>query len=376
MRKIRDKLITLLFVIFIFSVTALFFALPKAESSVNEKRTLAKPPKLSISAVMDGTFEKGVEDYLNDHFPMRDGWVSIESYTALWTGRNGENGVYKGLDGYLINTPVMYDWSKHASETFNKNIDAICSFAAKTDIPLTLMIIPSSGSVMEEKLPKNHEPYPDDELIDAAAKMTAGKNIDFVDIRGRLKNAKASNQLYYKTDHHWTSDGAYEAYAMLEPDAKAKSEFETEEYDGFFGTSYSKAALWHEKGEKIKLYTYPAEVAVTITDGVNTETSNDMFYRTHLDELDKYSVYLDGNHSYVRIENSAEENGRLLIIKDSYAHCLAPFLALHNNVVDMVDLRYYLESVSELAERENYDRILVVYGLSNLAEATDINILE
>lgn len=369
MKKNRDKLLAALFIVFIFAVFILFIALPKKEVSINEKRNLKEPVKLSISGIFNGTVEADTETYINDHFPARDAWVSINSYSALWTGRNGVNGVYKGKDGYLINTPVTYD-----EDIFVRNIQTVYAFADNIEIPVDFMIVPTTGRIMSNKLPKNHAPYPDDGYITKAINMAAGHKINVIDLREAFNRVKNDTQLYYKTDHHWTVDGAYEAYRLYEPNAKDKSEFEVEEYDGFFGTAYSKAALWQEKGESIKLYTYPLNVTVTISD--TKEISNDMFYRKHLSESDKYPVFLDGNHSYVRIANNDVKDGRLLIIKDSYAHSLAPFLAIHNNVVDMVDLRYYLSSVSELVEAEKYDRILIVYGLSNLTEATDINILE
>ena len=101
-----------------------------------------------------------------------------------------------------------------------------------------------------------------------------------------------------------------------------------------------------------------------------------MFFTEHLDEPDKYPVYLDGNHAFERITNHDSDGGKLLVLKDSYAHCLVPFLAKHYSCIDMVDLRYYLDSVSKLTEENEYDEVLMIYGISSLCESRDISILE
>lgn len=368
MSSTRDKIMTAVFVVFIFAMLALFIVLPKTDTSVNEKRTLAGLPEFSIKSVFSGTFENNVEDYLTDHFPFRDGFVAANSYFELASGRNGVSGIYKGKDGYLINTPVK-------NVNFDRNATTICEFASKSEIPVTVMIVPTVGGVMSDRLPKNHAPYQDKEFIDKMYESLAefAETVDLVEVFDKLSDEE---QLYYKTDHHWTSSGAYEAYMAIEPDAYDAAEFEIESYDGFYGTSYSKSALWLEDSENVELWTYPANITVTIDDGGKRETYSDMFFREHLDEADKYPVFLNGNHAYTRIENHDVDGGRLLMVKDSYGNSLAPFLARHYNIVDMVDLRYFTETVTELANREKYDKILIVYGLSTVAETTDINMLE
>ena len=368
MNRLRDKIMTAVFAAFIFAAIVLFIVLPKSDVSVNEKRALAKFPEFSVKSVSNGTFESGVEDYLTDHFPFRDGFVAANSYFELAFGRNGVSGVYRSKDGYLINTPVK-------NVNFDKNAATICEFAAKSEIPVTVMIVPTTGAVMTEKLPLNHAPYPDRELIGGLYEDLA-ENAETVDLFEQFNRSHNYEYLYYKTDHHWTSFGAYEAYRAIEPDAADMSEFEVERYNGFYGTTYSKSALWLEDSEYITLWTYPADITVTINDGGENKTYSNMFFREYLDEADKYPVFLDGNHAYTRIENHDADAGRLLMVKDSFGNSLAPFLARHYSVVDMVDLRYFTETVTELANREKYDKILIVYGLSTVAETTDINMLE
>lgn len=371
MSKFRDKVLLVIFIAFVFSAPAALVFLPKAEVSVNEKRTLASVPEVSVKNILNGSFESDTETYLTDHFPLRDGLTAINSYISLYTGRNGVNGIYKGRDGYLIDAPV-----KEERKKTDKNIEAMMDFTEKSGIPSTLMIVPSKGYIMSDKLPENHMEYRDGEIIDYIHKKTEAV-IGYVDVEGLFLKDKDEVQLYYKTDHHWTENGAYNAYVEYcrEIGYEPLWEFDKSVYEGFYGTSYSKSALWGEPSDAIELWDYPYDVTMNI-DGEENVSSR-MFFMRHLSAPDKYPVYLDGNHAKTEIINNGNPDGeRLLVIKDSFAQCMVPFLANHYSEVDMIDLRYYLEPVSELAAEKQYDRILFLFGISSITESGDISVLE
>ena len=371
MTKLRDKILTVLFTFFIGAVMLCLFLLPKETVSVNEKRTLASAPKLSLSGIISGKFENDVEKYITDHFPWRDKFTGLNAYISLYTGRNGTNGVYKGNDGYLISAPVKADY-----EQLEENVTAMMDFTEITGIPSTLMVIPSAGYIMPDKLPKNHGEYKDGALIDTAHKMTEAV-IGYVDIPKKFAQIKNDTNLYYKTDHHWTSDGAYNAYTEYcrEIGFEPLWDFQITRHDGFYGTLYSKSALWNESADVLEIWDYPYDMSIRIED--EEYESKQFFYRHHLNENDKYPVFLDGNHAIERIINHKNPDGeKLLVLKDSFAHCFVPFVANHYSEVDMVDLRYYLEPVSDLVRERNYDRILYLYGISSLTESNDISILQ
>ena len=371
MAKKRDILLTVLFCGFIGAMAVLIAFLPKQEVSVNEKRTLAKFPEFSVQKLFNGKWEKDFETYISDHFPARNFFASTDSYYMLYSGRNGSNGVYKGKDGYIINTPVKCD-----EEKLNVNITAINNFVKNTGIETKLIVVPSTGYIMSEELPKVHTEYNDGEIIDDI--KNRAENVEFIDIRDTLTENK-DKQIYYKTDHHWTSYGAYLAYKKWagSENIEVRSDYDIESTDGFFGTTYSKSALWYEKSDSIETWEYPINVTVTINDGFEDEVCDDMFFKEHLEELDKYPVFLDGNHNFERIVNNDNDDGKkVLVIKDSYAHCFVPFMAENCSQIDMVDLRYYLNNVSALTEHNSYDEVLILYGISNMCEANDLAILQ
>lgn len=367
----RDILLTVGFCGFIAAMGLGTAFLPKQTISVNEKRTLAEFPKVSVEKVFNGKWESDFETYISDHFTGRNFFAAADSYYMLYSGRNGVNGVYKGKDGYLLNTPIECD-----EEDLNDNLNAINEFVKKNGIKSRMMIVPTAGYIMSDKLPEFHTQYNDDLLCaEIESKLEQTEYIDLID---EFENQKDSTQLYYKTDHHWTSNGAYLAYLKYAKlhDFEPVSNFEIEKYDGFYGTTYTKSALWNEKSDTIELWKYPIDVSVTINDGADDEVSDNMFFTEHLDEPDKYPIFLDGNHAFERITNQSQNGGKLLVLKDSYAHCFVPFLINNYSQIDMVDLRYYLDSVSKLVSEEGYDEVLFLYGLSSICESRDISILE
>ena len=92
-----------------------------------------------------------------------------------------------------------------------------------------------------------------------------------------------------------------------------------------------------------------------------------------LAEKDKYSFFLGGNQPLCVI--SSESDGeRLLVIRDSYSDCLAPFLAGRFSQVHMMDLRYYRESVSEYIKENSIDKGLVLYSFSGFTDSGNLNL--
>ena len=227
----------------------------------------------------------------------------------------------------------------------------------------------------------NHIQARDDEKIENAQKVLTESGADFVDLRSAFKNAYANGtQLYYKTDHHWTTAGAYTGYTeickSLGITPADKSLFTVEKYNDFYGTTYSTSGFWLTQPDTIEIWNNKnnteKNISVEIIEGDEKQDYHSMYFYNHLEEDDKYPVFIDGNHAMTRIKNKNANGGKILLVKDSFSHCLAPFLAENYSEVILVDMRYYKNSISELAQQEKPDNILVLYGIDNLATDTDI----
>nr|WP_176789996.1 DHHW family protein [Ruminococcus bromii] len=373
--KIGKYIPAVVFLIFIYGMALWFLFSPKTDYSSSEKRYLQKFPDANVEKVLSGEFGSEFETFFADRFPQRNTWVGINAYTTLAEGNNGASGVYNCKNGYLINKPVSTD------NNLDKNVGAVVDFAKTIDAPTTVMLVPSTGYIADDVLPTFHDKYNDDEDISKISSTLSKEKIGFVDLRERFKSEyKNGSQLYYKTDHHWTTKGAYTGYQEL---CKAlgitpidDSTLKKDSYPDFYGTTYSSSGFWLTPPDNIEIWSNPKNsdknISVKITEGANVKTSGSMYFTDHLKEDDKYPVFIDGNHALTEITNTNAKNGTILLIKDSFSHSLAPFLAENYSKVVLVDLRYYKESASQLVSTYNPEQVVVLYGIDNLATDTDI----
>lgn len=360
-----------LFCLFLLVMMLLFLLLPKKDESPEEKRVLQAAPQFSWNNLKDGSFGKDVENYLSDHFSGRKFFVGLNAYFDLYTGRNGANGVYKAQDGYLIQTPIPFN-----EENLQKNLARFADFAQKTGIPTRLLAVPSTGYILEDKLPAAHVSYHDGEILKQVAAALWGKVALINPSPLFFSQSETGRPLYYKTDHHWTSYGAYLAYTQFciatGIDPISESNFQIETHPGFYGTTYSRSGLWLEQPDEIALWKPSGSRLVQIEENNRmVKEQKSLFFPEHFSEMDQYPVFLDGNHGLVRILNPEGGEKKLLLIKDSFAHCFAPFLSAHYGEIVMVDLRYYHAPLSALVEEDGIDEILFLYGIYNLVNDTN-----
>lgn len=368
MEKRRNWLCTAVFCLFLFGTAAALFLLPQRTYSEREKRYLAETPDLSWSGILDGSVQKELEAWLADQFPGRDAYVGLNAYWTLASGRNALQKYYFSGEEYLIGAPAGEDLS-----IFEKSLARFDGFAASCGVPVSMIMVPSTGWLKEPLLPAFHSAYPDEQMFEEASQL---EHLTFYDFRQALRQADQTQSVAYRTDHHLTSYGNYILYAAwrqanglpyLQPE-----DYAVETVPGFRGTTWSGSGYWLTPPDTLELWDSGAQVAVTITDGgEDPVTGSSLFFRDHLEELDKYPVFLDGNHCQVEIHNPSAPKGTLLLIKDSYAHCFTTFLAGHYETIYMLDLRYYRGSITDFIAEHGVEEVLFFYGTSTLL--TDTN---
>ena len=355
-RKGTQIALILLFCAWIAIFGVLYLTLPGTDFSEQEKRVLASFPEVSAKTVFDGSFEAGLETWMSDHIPGRDALVGINAYYELASFRNG-------LGGTILAGGRLYDAPESLNaEAVSRKTEILNRFYEKTALPMDVLIVPAAGYALEDTLPL-HAPYPDGELA-AQVRAELREGIRFLWPEELLKESSPA-QLYYATDHHLTSRGSYEVCRMYVeslgltmPDA---SDYEIETHSDFRGSMYSQSGLWGVEPDALEIWRSRnlGGVQVSFDD---REDSDDLFFPEHLAELDKYPTFLDGNHGLVTIETENADAENLLMIRDSFGHCFAPFAADSFHRIVLVDLRYYRKSVQELAQEMEIDRVLVLYG--------------
>ncbi len=325
--------------------------IPKADFSRREKRYLAEFPQLRWEDIASGTWGDSLESWLADHIPLRELFVGLDAYKEHLLGWQGE---IRCIDGRLVEAPVTPE-----QETLEKNLKAIEAFAGKLEGGMTLALVPSAGWAT------GREEWMDDDII---AEIYARVGVDTLDLTDCFRDKP---ELFYRTDHHWSSQGAYAGYQAIASHfgCGIREQFVQERIPGCFrGSNYSRSALWLTAPEDMELWHGSDGIFYTTTE---SDTPQQPFCRDRLADSDPYMVFLDGNHPLVRLYNP-NATGKLLVIRDSYSNCLGSFLAESYAEVVMADLRYYRQPLSDLAT-EGFDRVLMIYSLNNFL--TDPNIV-
>lgn len=335
--------------------------------SESENRRLEQVPKFSANQIIDGRFTTNYEKYISDQFPLRDFWIGIKSASEKILGKKENNGVFLGKDGYLLEK-----FEKPKEKDVKSKIDNIHSFASNmSNVDKYFMLVPNSVKVLEDKLP-SYAPNGDEILYMNQVKDILDDNIKFIDVYNTLYSCR-NKYIYYKTDHHWTTNGAYLAYEKfmkyLGINPHSEEYFNIEKVtDSFYGSLYSKSGIRDVKPDAIELYIPKNDEGIKVEYIEEKKTSNSLYNMENLDKKDKYTVFLGGNHPIIKIKTKFNDEKKLLIIKDSYANCFIPFLTGHFSEIYVVDPRYYDGDLNSLVEDEKIDNLLILYNVKTFFE--------
>lgn len=357
--------------IFIFLIPILSFISPDIYFSESENRVLQQKPKFTFKHFIDGQLEKNYEKYICDQIISRNIWIGIKSDCERLLCKKDNNNVYLGKNGYLLE---MFE--KPDEKTIKSRLDAVNSFAKSTpDLNKYFMLVPNSVKVLEDNLPYSASPADEVKYINKV-KQGLYPEIKFVNIYDIL-SSKKNEYIYYKTDHHWTTKGAYYGYTALAKSMGYKPQSEEsfnikQVSDDFYGSLYSKSGFKHIEPDKINLYIPKNTANYTVNYYDTNKITKSIYNLDMLKKKDKYSTFLDNNHSLIKISIDNGTNDKLIIAKDSYANCLIPFLLNHFSEIYVVDLRYYTDDIKELIKKNNIHNMLMLYNVKTFFEDASV----
>lgn len=359
--RISGIVTAVLFCAFLAGFGLLHILLPDRTFSPVENRTLAQLPEFSWSALTDGSYTAKLETYLEDQFPLRDGWMGLKNRYEYLLGKREFHGVYLCGDRLI-----------HKIEDAGRaeqNITNLLKLTEKTDIPVYLGLIPTAAEVYREVLPTGSENFDQAAYLEKVRESVP--NAVWVDIAQALTEHRRE-QLFYRTDHHWTSQGAYYGYgALMEAMGEQPEPLGTPETvsDDFYGTLYSTSGVHWLAPDTIERYV--SGESVTVENFEKGETHG-LYVDSFLGEKDKYASFLGGNAPLYIVRNpEAVSNEKLLVVRDSYSDSMAPFLSRYFSEIHLIDLRYYRTSVAEYARENDMDRIFVCYSVENFVKDLD-----
>lgn len=368
--KLRDKIEIIVFIIFIsfFGLGYVFFR--QREFSEMENRYLNLCPEFTWKTFLSGEFSEDFEEYTADQILGKDLFMKTNVAMNRSLGISEINQVFSGKDGYLIQ-----DYQEPDS-IFDGNLTYIRRFAERNpEVDMAMLIVPNSCEIYPEMLPDFAETY-QQSIVIGRIQASLGDRITVVDATESLMEHK-DEVVFYKTDHHWTSLGAYYGYEEL-CEAMELPPTSMEQYnrltlsEPFYGSLYSKSPGFQQESDQVSVFYRPdGEYVVSVPSENRVEFS--MFHMEYAGRKDKYAVFFGGNYPLTIIESNSNNTEKVLIIKDSYANCLVPMLADNYKEIHMVDLRYYHEDLTEYLQEQDIKTVIFIHNIDFIS--TDNNFL-
>ncbi len=347
---------------------------PDQDFSPLENRALQQLPTPTVKTLLDGSFMSDFETYTTDQFPGRDTWVDLKARTERAMGKQENNSVYFCKDDTLITRFEQPD-----GENVSKNLSYVDQFAAKAGVPVHFSLIPGAAELWSDRLPAGAPNASQKAVIDQAAATL--KNAQVYDTYTAL-SAHSQEDIFYRTDHHWTSLGAYYGYTAL-MDALGLEAIPLSQYtrttvsDAFYGTIFSSSGVRWVRPDSIETYV-PGDGITVVSHtydqkGNPVEEERPLYDYSYLEKKDKYSMFLGGNQPLAVVRTPHTDAPKLLIVRDSYTDSMVPFLTAHFSEIHLVDPRYYKLSVADYIQQNGIDEALVLYSVSNFV--TDKNLV-
>ncbi|WP_085991037.1 DHHW family protein [Oceanobacillus senegalensis] len=389
MKSFGNILVSFLFVAFIFFFGITTFLTPDKETSDTENRTLAQRPPITPETIVNGEYTRQFDSYLTDQFYLRDGW--IKSYLS-WQLLTNQTFVYD----YYVQDEWVYpkpftEIDKNAIQFAVENMKELNHYTKKNQIELYYFSIPDRRHMLHESYPR----WVDNSLGQADKELFLSSlpkdHINIIDIGQQWNNQwgdKDYHSFYFSTDHHWNMYGAFAGYEVIRETLQENSSIfhdgplDKESYHmhclndrNFLGTynrqlfgmiDASGEALCYVENEHVNI-----EEWTTYVDGMSEEHKvhfSDVYGKAKQSDDDELVTYTDvyaGDHSEVHILNpeKANDNTKILFLKDSYANTLLPLLAEHFYHTTFYDVRHNEgESLYEFIEKHDYDAVAFLYS--------------
>ena len=370
------------FLLLIFAFAIAGAVLPDRAFSPRENRFLAQWPAAGLRDIRSAAYMKAVEEYTADQFPGRDRWVSYKAAFQKITGRQENRGVFFAKDGYLIGRPQT-----PPAEIAGGNLASVLALEA-AGYDVALLVSPMAAEILRDKLPALAYAPVQADLIGRLRRDAPGL---FVDVGPGLARAAAEGrQVFYRTDHHWTMQGAYQAYLAYMDwlgEAARPLDSYTEEIVSrdFYGSLWSKNSLPGLPPDEIRIFLPPDDKMNTMYeveyfDGSNVWTLSSVYQEEYLGQKDQYAYFLGQNRPLAVIRRlgepaTAAPPRKLLIFKDSYAHSFAPFLLPHFQEIHLADLRYWKQDPIEYMSERDIRQVLFLYDADDFGGDRSISLI-
>lgn len=416
-KKYRRLTITIFFVtLLLIGFIGLLIPLRPKESE-NEKRELTKFPKFTVSSFLNGEFFSGISTWYADTFPFRDGLTTANFKFQRLYGINSEEihgDIVEGdeipdADAEIESTPLptstplpdatihsepekantIYIADNRGFEQYGFSRDGATDYINMINTAATQLegiatvydiLVPTSIAVNLDT--ENQQKINSSSQEDTFAFVYGHLNSSIVQVPvlDVLKEHN-SEYLYFKTDHHWTADGAYYAYAELmkakNMEAAPLSSYTKNEYSGFLGSFYrysGESETLKNNPDTVVAYT-PTCNDMTYTDSKGNQLNGSVVSDpTSYSAANKYLCFICGDQPYSYIENpNITDDSSCVVIKESYGNAFVPFLVNSYHRVYVIDYRYYTGNLINLVKENNIKDVIYVNNANALIQSAVSN---
>lgn len=379
MKKQITQIITIaMAVLILFGLTIADFVAQDRKFSQTENRILAQAPKFSLKELFEGEYTSDFETYVTDQFVFRDNWIALKTASDIALGKKDVGGVYLTKDGGLIEKHLPSDIDEAKAENRVTLLSELLERYEKLETfqNFHVMLAPTADNIQTQRLPDYAQYFDQKEYIGQVESVIGQEHL--IDVWQTLE-ANKQDYIYYRTDHHWTTKGAYLAYLEWADRMEVTPVSYDEENkiilsEDFLGTLHSKTNL-ELRPDVMEAYKVPTDREYQVFYDMTASAKDSIYEEKYLSTKNKYGYFLDDNHGFVQIETGLSNGKTLFVIKDSYANCLVPFLTEHYETICIIDLRYCNMSLYQLidlametyAPEDEYD-MLVLYNVIHFIE--------
>lgn len=360
------------FCLIIAFIPIISFIIPDKTMSQSENRMLQQKPALNLATLADGSFMDKFEAYLSDQFPLRNKVISAKTTFDRIIGKKEENGVYIGKENFLFEKQTVYN------ESHVKNItDSINKFAKSyPKLKKGFILSPNSSYVLSEYLPTGVKESDQAQQIKDIQAQLKSSNFSWIDCVQLFANAKNKTDLFYRTDHHWTTKAAYTAFTALMKSwkintSKIKYDFNTVS-NSFQGTLSSSSGIENITDKIDICVPNAAKNSYVVSYESSGKKTATLFEKDKLNQKNQYEIFLGGNYDKVIISTNAVNRNTLLVIKDSYANCMLPMLTPYFSKIVVIDPRYISDSLSGIMKEYQFTHMLFIYNVNTFIGDTSL----
>lgn len=367
----------LVFVLLLAAGAVSVFIHEQRDYSELENRTLQQKPAFSYKKVLKGTYQKQYEAYLSDQFPGRDSWVDMAVSMEAVMGKKDINGVYLGRDGYLLEKSTAEETEK---EQVEENINILSSFLNDMEKDygkehVSCLMVPSKDQAIPDRLPAFAQTEDRQWVVDTLKQKVTTPDHVF-DLKQTME-AHQNEYIYYRTDHHWTTLGAFYAYQawMQKMGAKAQplEAYRRETvYRDFYGTTYNKVHV-KVSADEVEVFHSKGEDSVQVNMDEGEKKAETLYFPEKAEEgFNRYDLFLSGNTFQIEITTGAHTGKTLLLVKDSFANCFVPFLTQDYDRIILIDYRYGKTAVGTLRSRYDVTDVMVLFNVDKFMKHTKL----